>query len=123
MRLMLPTPPSANRYWRTYRNRVVRSDEAVAYKAEVARIAQQQLPPTDKMIRKGGKVGVVVHWVRQRRAGDLDNRLKVLFDALEGICYEKDSQIVEIHAYRRDKNPELTVFGAPGAYVYVWRIP
>ena len=45
---------------------------------------------------------VVVY--RARRAGDLDNSLKVLLDALNGIAFEDDSQVVEIHA-RREEDP------------------
>jgi Holliday junction resolvase RusA-like endonuclease len=32
----------------------------------------------------------------------LDNRLKVLLDALNGIAYNDDADIVELHAYRLD---------------------
>ena len=32
------------------------------------------------------------------RGGDLDNRLKVILDALEGIVYENDKQVVKITA-------------------------
>ena len=41
VRLKLPYPVSANRYWRIWRNKAVRSAEATAYKSVVRRIAQE----------------------------------------------------------------------------------
>jgi Holliday junction resolvase RusA-like endonuclease len=56
-------------------------------------------------------VAVVVRLYRPQRSGDLDNRLKVLLDALSGILYDDDKRVVEIHAYRyEDKaNPRAEV--------------
>lgn len=42
--LRLSYPVSANRYWRTFKNRVVRSAEANAYRREVAWPAPHCLP-------------------------------------------------------------------------------
>ena len=41
MKLTLPYPPSANRYWRNYRGMTVTSGEAIAYKREVAYLARK----------------------------------------------------------------------------------
>jgi Holliday junction resolvase RusA-like endonuclease len=48
---------------------------------------------------------------RPVRRGDLDNRLKISQDALKGICFADDKQIVEIHAYRFDDkaNPRIEI--------------
>jgi Holliday junction resolvase RusA-like endonuclease len=48
---------------------------------------------------------------RPRKAGDLSNRIKVLEDALNGIAWIDDKQIVEIHARREDdaSNPRVEV--------------
>ncbi len=46
------------------------------------------------------EVAVTLRVFRPQRSGDLDNRLKCLFDALQGVVYANDSQVVEIHAYR-----------------------
>ena len=96
-RLVLPLPPSANRYWRTFRNVVVVSEEARAYKAGVKASALEQgatLIP--------GDVAVYIDVYRSRKAGDLDNRIKVALDALKGIAFEDDRQVVKIHARRFD---------------------
>lgn len=48
---------------------------------------------------------------RPAKRGDLDNRIKILLDALEGIAFENDSQIIEIHARRFDDklNPRVSI--------------
>ena len=94
MRLTLPEPPSANRYWRVYRGHPVTSAEARAYKRRV------QLTTRARPLE--GNVCVMLHWFRGRRSGDLDNRLKVALDALRGIAFADDKQVVAILAYRHE---------------------
>lgn len=104
--LCLPEPPSANRYWRHVGGRVLLSREARLYRAEIGRqcLVRRVVPLT-------GAVSIDFVWHRGRKSGDLDNRLKQLFDALRGHAFADDSQIVQIHAYRAE---------APGnAYVQV----
>jgi crossover junction endodeoxyribonuclease RusA len=96
MKLTLPYPVSANRYWRSFvpkgwtRAVVHPSDEAKAYKREVGWIAKEAgfRKPTDRPIRLVltlvPKNGVVM---------DLGNCLKVAEDALQGIVYENDKQV------------------------------
>lgn len=106
IRIVLPMPPSANRYWRNYRGVTVSSEEARAYKREVAYLARQAgIQPVH------GPLRVTLHFYRPRRAGDLDNRIKVGIDALNGLAWADDAQIVELHCYRRDdkKNPRMEV--------------
>ena len=54
---------------------------------------------------------VTLRWHRPAKRGDLDNTTKVTLDALNGIAYSDDSQIVELHAYRFDDkdNPRMEV--------------
>lgn len=92
-----PLPPSANRYWRHYRGRTVVSDEARQYKQTLAMLAK-----VDQVQLLTGPVAVTMRVFRARRAGDLDNRLKVLLDAMQNVFYENDSQVVEIHASLHD---------------------
>ncbi len=97
MTLNLPYPPSANRYWRLWRGRAVKSTEAKSYQRSVGLLARAA---GVKLLH--GEVRVTIDVVRPIKRGDLDNSLKVLFDALNGILWEDDSQIVEIHASRYD---------------------
>jgi crossover junction endodeoxyribonuclease RusA len=100
----LPVPPSANRYWRVWNNRIVVTDEARAYKQEISLLLRACIPLE-------GDVSVNFTVFRPRMKGDLDNYNKILFDALQGLCYYNDSQIVEIHSYRKDDkvNPRVEI--------------
>jgi Holliday junction resolvase RusA-like endonuclease len=105
IRLTLPIPPSANRYWRhaavksRKRGFIVTtyvSEEAKAYK-DALRLA---------LLSKGvrpmvGAVKLTVRYFRPMRSGDLGNRLKVVEDMLEGVAYINDNQIAEIEMFRR----------------------
>lgn len=104
IKLTLPYPPSANRYWRNFNGRMVTSDEARAYKSEVMYTCLQQ---DIEMLE--GDISLTVKVYRPRKSGDLDNRLKVSLDSLNGIAYRDDSQIVELHAYRYDDKTDPRV--------------
>lgn len=102
----LPMPPSSNRYWRHGGNgKVYRSDEANAYLQEVS-YALIGLTPFENC-----EVEVKAIFYFGRKQGDLDNRLKILLDALQGRAYVNDKQISTILAYRGyDKaNPRVLV--------------
>lgn len=108
MKLTLPLPPSANDYWRIFKNRILVSTLARKYKANVRfRLLQDGALP--KPLE--GPVVVSLTVYRRRRIGDLDNFQKCLFDSLRGIAFEDDSQVVEIHARREDDpaNPRVEV--------------
>lgn len=92
----LPEPPSANRWWRNWRGRMVLSDEARDYKDEIAWTHRSTIPLS-------GDVSVGIEWCRSRKAGDLDKRIGILLDALQGVAFVNDSQVVEIVARRWDK--------------------
>ena len=102
----LAYPPSANHYWRMARGHIHKSNEARAYQnmaALTARIAG--VKPLQ------GSVGVTIQVYRPAKRGDLDNCLKVCLDALKGIAYADDKQIIEINALRHEdaKNPRIVV--------------
>lgn len=92
--ITLPFPPSANRYWRVFGSRVVKSPEARRYIANVR--ASYAVVPMD------GPVEVRLEVYRPARRGDLDNRLKVLLDALSGVAYLDDSQVRRIVATQHE---------------------
>jgi crossover junction endodeoxyribonuclease RusA len=106
VKLVLPYPVSANRYWQSFvpkgwtRAVVHPSTEAKAYKKAIGWIAKQagMRAPTDKPIaltftlhprmNKDGSASATVL--------DLGNCLKVAEDALQGIVYENDKQVRDI---------------------------
>lgn len=101
-----PLPPSSNRYWRMVKGRMLISAEAKNYKITLGMLAR-----SDRVVQLVGPVMVTVRVYRERKAGDLDNRLKVLFDAMQGVFFANDNQVREIHAYLADDrhNPRVEV--------------
>lgn len=99
MAINLPYPVSANRYWRKAGHRVYRSPEAVAYCKLVANAALWQGAK-----RLSGDVGVlIIFQPKATKSGaasktrlDLDNALKVVLDALNGVLWDDDKQIVDL---------------------------
>lgn len=112
MILTLPEPPSGNVYWRHARGRTYLSLVALQYRLAVLAICKKA-----KVKPITGPVVLTYHWWRGRKSGDLDNRGKVLLDALQGHAYTDDSQIVELHAYRHDRKGDsgitVTIEAAP----------
>ena len=100
--LTLPVPPSANNYWGVSGNRVYVTEEAKAYKQEL-RYMLNSCVPTGELVTVNFSV------FRPRKIGDLDNYNKVMFDALNGLVWKDDKQVVEIHSFREDdkKNPRV----------------
>jgi len=108
MKLILPYPVSANVYWRTIvaklQQRAITfvSDEAKAYKREcgwLAKAAGLRSP-------LAGPVELRVALVPKNRVCmDLDNSLKVVIDALNGIAYADDAQVYRIVANRMEPDP------------------
>jgi Holliday junction resolvase RusA-like endonuclease len=95
IRLILPVPPSTNRWGRVVAGRFILSREARAYKeAADAEFRRMALQPIE------GPVMLCAEVFRPRRAGDLDNWSKILLDVLSGWAYRDDSQIVSIHLER-----------------------
>jgi crossover junction endodeoxyribonuclease RusA len=113
MNIVLPYPPSANRYWRSFRGRVVKSQEARDYQQTVICLADVGASNGFPTLLTGA-VGLQLNFYRPQRRGDLDNRIKVLVDALQGIAYVDDSQVTELHAYLHDDNQ------IPRVEVNVW---
>lgn len=108
MKFTLPYPPSVNRYWRFPRalGRPILSAEARAYKANAGLEARVQ-----GVTPLAGPVSVQINVFRPQRRGDLDNTAKVALDALNGIAWEDDEQIVHLELDRFDDKarPRLEV--------------
>ena len=98
--LQLPYPISANRYWRKTRaGRVYVSAEAKEYKSQVHFIAQRN----KVQIATGSVAMTYCFHPKKNKDGseskvrlDLDNAMKVVNDALNGIAYVDDRQIRRI---------------------------
>jgi Holliday junction resolvase RusA-like endonuclease len=88
---------------------MVLSDEARQYKQVVA-LAYRRA-------ELKGDIAVDLTWYRQRRSGDLDKRLGVILDSLQGIAYATDAQITQLTARRIDdpKNARVVVTVSPAA--------
>jgi crossover junction endodeoxyribonuclease RusA len=120
MKVSLPYPISANRYWKIARNRIYRSPMAEAFK-KMAVVAARYAA----MQKLSGPVEVVVALhPRMTKAGlasevrvDLDNAIKVTLDALNGIAWDDDKQVVRLSANIDDPLPNggLTVWVLPVA--------
>lgn len=98
--IRLPHPVSANRYWRVFQNRVVRSSTAVSYKKAV-KIAMSYAGIKAPV---AGPVEVIMQYhPRMTKAGkasgtrlDIDNVIKVTLDAMNGSAYLDDKQVVRL---------------------------
>lgn len=53
----------------------------------------------------------IILYFGDKRKRDLDNHLKLVIDALTGVCFEDDSQIIGLHVYKEyDKeNPRVEI--------------
>lgn len=100
--IVLDEPPSVNRIWRQGRGRTYKDAKASAYCLKVSRLWRTQLGKTDVLFPAGVAVRYTFKWYRSRKAGDLSNRVKVVEDALNGIVWDDDKQVVECHLYRYD---------------------
>ncbi len=100
--VQVPWPPSANRYWRKYRGRMVVSEEARKYKDEISILALTWQIKTFKT-RLSLKIFA---YPPDRRVRDIDNILKIAIDSLQyaGI-YENDGQIDRIYIERGISHP------------------
>jgi crossover junction endodeoxyribonuclease RusA len=111
MIISLPYPPSANVYWRNFQGLTVVSQEARNYKAQAGWLAKSQ-----DVRLLDGDIAVSLKLYRPQKKGDIDNRIKVLLDALQGVAFENDSQIVELHVFRYDDKAN------PGVEVELWQV-
>lgn len=99
--LTLPEPPSANRIWRNGRGRTYTSQAARDFKQAVY-AACILAGITKPVFLAHSQVKLTMTWYRQRKAGDLSNRIKVVEDALNGLVWVDDRQVSEIHVRRVD---------------------
>jgi Holliday junction resolvase RusA-like endonuclease len=106
VRLILPEPPSANRWWRNVNGRMVTSAAARKYKHGAIALGYVALARV-----VSGPVRVRLDWYRGRKSGDLDKRIGIALDSIQGVMIENDSQVVELFARRFDDkdNPRIEI--------------
>lgn len=106
IKLILPYPPSVNHLYASWRGRRITSAKGRKFKSDIAVLAKRQ---GAKILT--GDLSVTFRVYRPKKTGDLDNRLKISQDALKGICFCDDKQIIEIHAFRFDDkaNPRIEI--------------
>lgn len=104
--ILVPEPPSSNRYWRQHGHVTYRTREAKAYVEAVAALTASHRS-NGKPCFPDGDVTCVVVWHRSAKRGDLDNRTKVLYDALQGSIYDDDAQIAQDWRRRVDAHPTI----------------
>ncbi len=102
----LPWPPSVNRYWRTFRGRMLLSADGRAYKQDVSEVCHGLRPFTGPL-----SVHIMAYRPDKRRR-DLDNLLKATLDACTGHLWVDDSQIQQLDikwAFNVMKGGRITV--------------
>jgi Holliday junction resolvase RusA-like endonuclease len=97
--LTVPVPPSANEWHRHVGRRVLLSAAARKY----VKALPAHLPALQPFT---GPIRVEIRWYRARKAGDVDKRGGILLDALQGLAYANDSQIVDYRIVRDDSQPK-----------------
>lgn len=128
IRLTLPYPLSANRYWKAItipgRTMMAPSKEAKAYRATVQRMAVAAGVP--EPIKGRVRVDLELYparpadWAKRARLDplawddsvrciDLDNARKVLYDAIKGVVIEDDRWVFEDRARRMEPDGEARV--------------
>lgn len=104
--LVLPEPPAANRYLRTHGRVTYKTREAKAYCELIAALAHEHRQDGEPAFPIGD-VSITVIWHRGRKAGDLGERTKCLYDALQGTIYTNDKQISHDERWRVDEHPGI----------------
>ncbi|MBQ0032988.1 MAG: RusA family crossover junction endodeoxyribonuclease [bacterium] len=97
----LPWPPSLNRYYRVFRNRILISRDGRKYRMMVV----SRMGGLNRKLT--GDVSVEIDlYPPDRRRRDIDNPLKCLLDSMTHAgVYEDDSQIKDIELHMREPMP------------------
>lgn len=101
----LPYPPSVNHMYTHTSRGVYMSDAGKAFKWEAASCVSLDVDPFPLPTQ----LAVTMRIYRPRKAGDIDNRVKIILDSMNGRLWIDDSQISELHVYRYDDkaNPRI----------------
>ena len=111
IKFSVPTEPVPFKRARTNGKRHFNDPRYTDYKNYVglhAKVAMQGRAPFDGAIR----ITVTVNTKYKPttlQAGDIDNHLKAVMDALNGICFVDDRQIVDAHVYLFKGEPHIEI--------------
>lgn len=98
--LIVPYPPTVNRWKTPFQGRAVLTAEAREYKEAIGDLLRGRLAaPLTCML------AMTVDVFRPRAAGDLDGTLKVLLDSLQGLVFVNDKQIAKLEPELRQEAP------------------
>lgn len=93
MKFTLPYPPTSNHRLAFVRGFMRKSAKARAYESVAKLIAKSQANKTG-FKPMAGHVSISFVAYRPRKSGDLDNLFKLTLDALKGVAWIDDKQIV-----------------------------
>jgi Holliday junction resolvase RusA-like endonuclease len=105
----LPVPERTNALWRQYAGRTIVSAKHRADK--------QTAPRRFGCEPLRGDVAVRMVWVRARRTGDVDSRIKATLDLLNGVAWLDDAQVADLQVLRVDDDTQPA-----RVEVFVWPI-
>lgn len=104
-RYTLPVSESANRIWRNVGHRTIKS--------RLGRDNRQSAQARFRATPLSGELAVLIVWIRARKAGDSDNRIKATLDLLKGLAYADDASVADLRIVRIDdatEPPRMEVF-------------
>ena len=117
MKIQIPKlPPSVNELWHRSKHPKVEGNKKIYPIFKDARAVEFEQIVSDVWRVShcepvvGNDVAVTVVFTRKRRAGDIDNKLKVLFDSFNRLAWADDRQLKALHIYLDDGKKELTDF-------------
>jgi len=108
--ITLPLPPSDNHIYLQRGKMRFMTKEAKNWKENAQWEIKIQRASKRKMIVRDTKIGKVIFYLKHWR--DIQGSLKLIFDAMEGIIYENDRQVVRFGPVikRQDKeNPRVEI--------------
>ena len=103
-KLSFELPVSVNKMYTRSHNGIILTEEARVWKRYASILATNQWGYAPML---KGELVVFYHFYGSKL--DIDNGLKLLNDSLNGIVWEDDNQIVEIHVYMYRKNSDRRV--------------
>jgi len=107
LRIEIPAiPPSVNHYWKARGKRRFLTKRAREWKRLVKDEVKRQLPKHKPLT---GRVSVKVTLCVRYRRGDVDNRLKAILDAFNGLVWVDDRQVDFLAIERRIEASERTI--------------